>query len=442
MTSHRPRPKTLNEWLNYLEQIHPTSIDLSLERVDYVRNQLKLIPAFPLIVVGGTNGKGSVCAMLEAILTNAGFHVGCYTSPHLLRYNERIRIDQQEIGDIDLCEAFNEIEIARKNSGVSLTYFEFGTLAAMLLFIRAKVDIAILEVGLGGRLDAVNVFDADCAILTSVGMDHMDYLGATREEIGFEKAGIFRKGKTAICAETNVPETINQQAEKIGANILQIGEDFGYVTEQKQWQFWGTEGKRHCLPYPALRGAIQLNNASACLAALEVLEAYLPVSMNDIRHGFLDVSLPGRFQILSGNPLVILDVAHNSDAAHVLADNLDDMQSYQDTYAVFAMLKDKDIAGVVKALKHCVDIWLISTIDAPRGAAADQLLEVLNEEGVNDSNKAVHIFSDPGAAYSYACEHATNNDRICVVGSFYTVSAILKNQKAIGKDKSGIVNGR
>lgn len=428
MTPHRPRPQTLEEWLTYLEQLHPTSIELSLERVSHAKNQLRLTPTFPVIAVGGTNGKGSVCAMLEAIFTNAGFHVGCYTSPHFLRYNERIRIDQQEVDDIDLCEAFNEIEITRKNSGISLTYFEFGTLAAMLLFIRAKVDIAILEVGLGGRLDAVNVFDADCAILTSIGMDHMDYLGNTREEIGFEKAGIFRKGKTAICAETNVPETINQQAEKIGVNFLQINEDFGYVAEQKQWHFWGMEGNRHCLPYPALRGSVQLNNASACLAALDAFAQYLPVSMNDVRHGLLDVSLPGRFQILSNKPMIILDVAHNTDAAHVLADNLDAMQPYQHTYAVFAMLKDKDIAGVVKALKHCVDIWLISTIHAPRGADANELLKILNEVGINGANKALHVFSDPVAAYRYACEHATNNDRICVLGSFYTVSAILNNQ--------------
>lgn len=428
MTRYRPKPDSLVEWLTYLEQIHPASIELGLERVNHVKNKLKLTPLFPLIAVGGTNGKGSVCAMLEAILTCAGFHVGCYTSPHILRYNERIRIDQREIDDINLCEAFKKIEKVRRNSGISLTYFEFGTLAAMLLFMRAKVDIAILEVGLGGRLDAVNIFDADCAILTSVGLDHMDYLGYTREEIGFEKAGIFRKGKTAICAETNVPVTINQQAEKIGANILQIGEDFGYLTGQKQWHFWEKESKRHCLPYPLLRGSIQLNNASACLAALGVLEEYFPVSMSDIRHGLLDVSIPGRFQIFSSQPMIILDVAHNRDAAHVLADNLDEMQPYQQTYAVFAMLKDKDIAGVVKALKHCVDVWLISTIHAPRGADANELREILNEVGISEANKEIHVFSDPVGAYSYACEHATNNDRICVLGSFYTVSAILQNQ--------------
>lgn len=428
MTRNHPKPDTLAEWLTYFEQIHPKSIELGLERVNQVKNQLKLKPLFPLIVVGGSNGKGSVCAMLEAILTCAGFRVGCYTSPHFLRYNERVRISRQEVSDIDLCEAFEIVETARRNSGISLTYFEYGTLAAMLLFVHAKVDIAILEVGLGGRLDAVNIFDADCAILTSIGLDHMDYLGVTREEIGFEKAGIFRTGKTAICAETNVPVTIIQQAKKIGANFLQIGEDFGYYTEQKQWHFWGSEGKRHCLPYPALRGAIQLNNASACLAALDMLEKHLPVSMSDIRDGLLDVLLPGRFQIFSSQPLVIMDVAHNPDAAHVLADNLDAMQSYQHTYAVFAMLKDKDIAGVVKALKHCVDVWLISTIHESRGAHAKELLEILNEVGISEENKVIHLFSDPVGAYGYACEHATNNDRICVLGSFYTVSAILQNQ--------------
>ena len=428
MTHNHPKPDTLAEWLTYFEQIHPKSIELGLERVNQVKDQLALEPLFPLIVVGGTNGKGSVCAMLEAILTCAGFRVGCYTSPHFLRYNERIRIGRREVYDIDLCEAFEKVETARRNSGISLTYFEYGTLAAMLLFVRAKVDIAILEVGLGGRLDAVNVFDADCAILTSIGLDHMDYLGFTREEIGFEKAGIFRTGKTAICAETNVPVTIIKQANKIGANFLQIGEDFGYYAEQKQWHFWGSESKRHCLPFPALRGAIQLNNASACLAALDMLEEHLPVSMSDIRDGFLDVLLPGRFQIFSSQPLVIMDVAHNPDAAHVLADNLDAMQSYRHTYAVFAMLKDKDIIGVVKALKHCVDVWLISTIHVPRGAHADELLEIFNEVGISEANMAIQVFSDPVGAYGYACEHATNNDRICVLGSFYTVSAILQNQ--------------
>lgn len=439
MTLYSPKPETLAEWLAYIERNHPNPIELGLERVNYVKNQLKLKPLFPLVVVGGTNGKGSVCAILEVILTCAGYRVGCYTSPHFLRYNERVRIAQREVCDTDLCDAFEKVEAVRKNSGVSLTYFEYGTLAAMLLFVSAKVDIAILEVGLGGRLDAVNVFDAECAILTSIGLDHMDYLGDTREKIGFEKAGIFRKNKAAICAEMDVPVTINQQAEKIGANLLQIGKDFGYLTDQKQWRFWGREGKRHCLPYPALRGSIQLNNASASLAALDVLEKLLPVSISDIRQGLLNVSLPGRFQILSNQPLVILDVAHNPDAANVLADNLDAMESYRHTYAVFAMLNDKDITGVIKALKHCVDVWLISTIHEPRGAHANDLLKILNDMGIGEANTAVHVFPDPIGAYSYAREHATNNDRICVLGSFYTVSAILQNQEAIWQRQNQVL---
>ena len=431
MTCFHPNRDTLAEWLAYIERQHPNSIELGLDRARHVKNQLKLTPLFPLIVVGGTNGKGSVCAILEAILNCAGYRVGCYTSPHFLQYNERIRINYREVNDIDLCASFEKVDIAARNSGISLTYFEYGTLAAMLLFAYAEVDIAILEVGLGGRLDAVNLFDAECAILTSIGLDHMDYLGETREKIGFEKANIFRSGKAAICAEVNVPVTVTQQAEKIGAHFFQINEDFGYLAEYEQWFFWDNKGKRYCLPYPALRGPIQLSNASASLAALSVLENNFPVSMSDIRRGLLDASLPGRFQIFSTEPLVIMDVAHNPDAAHVLADNLDAMQPYQKTYAVFAMLNDKDIAGVIKALKHCVDIWLVSTIHAPRGAKANELRKILNDEGINESNKSIHVFSDPVSAYRYACEHATNSDRICVLGSFYTVSAILHDQRAI-----------
>ena len=439
MTRYRPNRNTLAEWLAYIEQRHPESIELGLDRVRQIKNQLKLNPMFPLIVVGGTNGKGSVCAILETILNYAGYRVGCYTSPHFLRYNERVRINYHEVSDIDLCAAFEKVDLATKNSSISLTYFEYGTLAAMLLFAHEKVDVAILEVGLGGRLDAVNVFDADCAILASIGLDHMNYLGVTREKIGFEKANIFRSGKAAICAEENVPATVKQHAKKIGAHYLQIGEDFGYLTEQKLWHYWDNKGKRRCLPYPALRGSIQLSNASACLAALSVLEKKFPVSMGEVRQGLLDVTLPGRFQIFSSQPLVIMDVAHNPDAAHVLANNLDAMQSFQHTYAVFAMLIDKDITGVIKALKHCVDTWLVSTIHAPRGAQAHELLKILNDEGINKSNKSIHVFSDPVSAYGYACEHATNNDRICVLGSFYTVSAILQDKETIRQRQNQVL---
>lgn len=419
---------SLGEWLAYLEKIHFASIELGLGRINKVKTDLELTPSFPIIVVGGTNGKGSVCAMLEAILTKAGFHVGCYTSPHLLRYNERIRINRHDISDEALCETFSIIEAARVRCETSLTFFEFSTLAAMFLFIQSKVDIAILEVGLGGRLDAVNTFDADCAILTSIGLDHMDYLGDTRESIGHEKAGIFRSTKAAICAEPDAPSTLCQHAKAIGANLLQINKDFGYASDGDQWRFWGLKGKHHCLPYPSLRGANQLQNATACLMALETLREYVPVSIDNIRQGLLDIQLLGRFQVFLGQPIEIVDVAHNPDSARILAANLDTMGSYGQTFAVFSMLKDKDIGGVIHALKHCVDIWLVSTIDAPRGAHSNVLVEILENMGLTRENGKVFVFPNPAAAYGFACERATKNDRICVLGSFYTVSAVLQHK--------------
>src|SRR5687768_9765099 len=318
-----PEPRTLSDWLCYLQRIHSRPIDMGLERVDRVRAELGLAPAFPLITVGGTNGKGSSCVMMEAILSRAGYRVGCYTSPHLLRYNERVRIGRQEAGDEQLCHAFHLVETARIACGVSLTYFEFGTLAAMQLFSEARVDVAILEVGLGGRLDAVNIFDTDCAVLTSVEFDHMDYLGNTREQIGFEKAGIFRGGKAAVCSDPDVPASVRAHARAIGANFLHIGEHFGYSIEAAGWSYRGPGGVRSALPYPALRGAYQLFNASAVLTALDTLKHILPVTMADIRQGLLEVVWPGRFQVLPGRPVTVVDVAHNPAAARALAANLD-----------------------------------------------------------------------------------------------------------------------
>lgn len=417
---------TLEEWLAYLERIHPKSIEMGLERITRVKQALELAPQFPVVTVGGTNGKGSVCAMLEAILVRAGYRVGCYTSPHLLRYNERVRINREEVTDSALCRAFALVEAAR--GGISLTYFEFGTLAAMLLFIEAKLDIAILEVGLGGRLDAVNAFDNECAVITSVGLDHMDYLGDTREKIGFEKAGIFKRGKAAVCAEPDVPETMRSHALDIGTDFLHIGEDFGFSADKLQWEYWGYSGKRHALPHPALRGAYQLQNASACLAALDELKDRLPVSMADIRGGLLEVELPGRFQVLPGRPAVVLDVAHNPQAAEALAANLGNMGLFQNTIAVFAMLKDKDIAGVIRAVKHRVNLWLVSGISEPRGASPEILIRALESEQVTS---AIKSFDTPAAAYSHAWETASQNDRIIAFGSFHTVAEVLRQRQRI-----------
>lgn len=423
--------RTLTEWLFYLEQLHPITIEMGLDRVDQVKDRLGLAPDFPIITVGGTNGKGSTCAMMESILSCAGYRVGCYTSPHLLRYNERVRISRYEARDEDLCKAFEEVELARVESAISLTYFEFGTLAAMQLFKQSGVDVVILEVGLGGRLDAVNIFEPDCSVLTSIDLDHMDYLGSTREEIGFEKAGIFRGGKAAICSEAEMPASILRQAELIGADLMHIDSEFGYSVQDNQWSYWGPGGNRHALPHPALRGSYQLRNACTCLAALDVVRERLPTNMGDIRQGLLQVELPGRFQILPGLPVTILDVAHNPAAARTLATSLGSMGQYHKTFAIFAMLKDKDIPGVVTALKSVVDVWLVAGIDVSRGASADDLRQVLVSEGIVENGVMVIDFPDIGSAYAYACERASENDRICVFGSFYTVSGVLRYRDAV-----------
>ena len=420
---------SLSDWLVYLEQLHPKTIEMGLERIEYVRADLQLFPDFPVITVGGTNGKGSVCAMTESILNAAGYCVGCYTSPHLLRYNERIRVNRKAVDDRQITEAFEQINRSRNKCGISLTYFEFGTLAAMYLFKLQKVDVAILEVGLGGRLDAVNIFDPACAVLTNVALDHMDYLGDTREAIGFEKAGIFRSGKPAVCADTNVPVTVRQYGQAIGARLIQLGEDFGFNAGMDHWDFWNKKRKRSALPLPALRGASQLINASTCLAALDALNDRLPVSMQAIRQGLLNVDLPGRFQVLATRPVTILDVAHNPAAAEVFAANLRFVKQRDaggKTIAVFAMLQDKDIFGVIKALKDDIDIWLVAPIELSRGADTRSLLQNLYKSGISRENHAIYEFENIEAAYVYACKQASNNDRICIVGSFHTVGAVLQ----------------
>ena len=420
----QPTPESLEQWLAHIERVHPSSIEMGLERTLQVRQTLGLNPSFPIITVGGTNGKGSACAMLEAILHHAGYKVGCYTSPHLLRYNERVRVACREAGDAALCRAFAAVEAAR--GATPLTYFEFGTLAAIRLFVEERIDVAILEVGLGGRLDAVNAFDADCALVMSVDLDHMEYLGETREAIGFEKAGIFRRDRPAVCADPDPPHALRQHAARIGARLQLIGEDFGYASDKTQWQFRGPLGNRSGLPHPVLRGGYQLANASACLAALDALRESLPVTMNDIRAGLLQAQLPGRFQVLPGRPVMILDVAHNPHAAKALAENLSAMTGGR-TLAVFAMLKDKDIAGVITAVRQHVDHWLIAGIDAARGAPPAVLRRELKAAGVN---VPVTECASIAAACAQACDMAKENDRILVFGSFYTVAAAMRVREA------------
>ena len=413
-------PQSLSDWLSHLERIHPSVIDMGLDRVARVRDRLGLMPAFPIVAVAGTNGKGSVCAMLESILSGAGYKVGVYTSPHLLRYNERVRVQGQEAADETLAHAFARIEQAR--SEVSLTYFEFGTLAAMEIFTHEHVDIAVLEVGLGGRLDAVNAFDSNCAVVTSVDFDHMEFLGNSRDSIGAEKAGIFRAGRPAICGEGDAPAGLLRRVEEIGARLHLIGRDFGFNADPDKWQFWSALGKRSALPYPALRGDYQLGNAATALAALEQMRERLPVDMGAIRRGLLDVQLPGRFQVLPGRPMVILDVGHNPHAARALASSLRRLPGGGRTIAVFAMLRDKDIEGVAGAMRGDVDEWLVAGLSGPRGVDAERMLEALAAARVG---VPVTKFGTPAEAYQHAIRSAGQNDKILVFGSFYTVGAVL-----------------
>jgi dihydrofolate synthase/folylpolyglutamate synthase len=420
-------PQNLEGWLRHIERAHPSSIDMGLDRVRIVRDRLGLTPEFPLLIVGGTNGKGSTCAFMESMLVCAGYRVGCYTSPHLLRYNERVRIDRAEVSDETLCESFEAIEQARGE--VPLTYFEFGTLAAVWQFQRAGVDVAVLEVGLGGRLDAVNVFDADCATVTSIGIDHVEYLGPTRDSIGFEKAGIFRQGRPAVIGDPDPPATLLAHAEAIGARVLRAGRDFRAVDEDSQWRYEGPGGMRAGLPWPALRGPVQLGNAAIAITALDTIRDRLPVSGGALREGLATVELPGRFQVLPGRPLVILDVAHNPHAAERLAAALGRMPCTGQTRAVFGMLGDKDIAGVATMLKPHVDRWHLAPLPGPRGVDAARLAAALDEAQVFDEVRR-HV--SLREALIAARDDAQADDRILVLGSFLTVAAALEFLRGTG----------
>ena len=415
------RPASLAAWLAYLETLHPKAIALGLERVRDVLGRLPAHIDCPVITVGGTNGKGSTCAMLESIYRSAGYATGLYASPHLLRYNERIRIRGAEAGDEALVQSFNAVEDARGD--VPLTYFEFGTLAALWLFARARLDVLVLEVGLGGRLDAVNAVDADVAVITSVDIDHVDYLGPTRDGIGREKAGIFRPSRPAICGDRDPPATVEATARDIGATLLVLGRDYDFTDERTQWRYRGPRGERYGLPVPALRGAYQLANASTALAAIDLLHDRLPVSAQGIREGLLAVVLPGRFQVLPGRPTVVLDVAHNPHAARALADALATMGFHPQTFAVCAMLADKDMRGVVDALRPRIDRWFVAGLPGARGGGPVRMRDALLAAGVDDV--AVRAYDDVATAFRAARVDASEADRIVVFGSFFTVAAAL-----------------
>jgi dihydrofolate synthase / folylpolyglutamate synthase len=421
--SRSPSSGVVADWLNYLEGLHAKAIDLGLDRVIEVLSRLPYTKKVPVITVGGTNGKGSTTAYLEAILHAAGYKTGCYTSPHLLRYNERIRINRKPATDAEIVASFERVEAARQHT--SLTYFEFGTIAALHLFAQSELDVLILEVGMGGRLDAVNAVDSDCAIVTSVALDHMEFLGPDRESIALEKAGIYRSDCVAIFGETDVPHSLRHYADSLGAHLWIAGETFQHQSSPSQWNFKGPAGTIFALPYPALRGAYQLDNASCALAALTALQEELPVSMQHIRQGFVSVDLPGRLQVLPGRPTVILDVAHNPHAAAALARSLQGMAGFKTTRIVLGMLRDKDVEGVTQLFSGLVGAWYLCDLPAPRGATAQDLASQMDLDRLSAS-PSMKMFSTPELALQAALNEADLDDRIVVLGSFLTVASAMQ----------------
>ncbi len=431
----------LEDWLLHLEGLHPkgqAGIELGLERIRRVKVALGQIQHCPVIIVGGTNGKGSTCAYLENIIDRAGYKVGCYTSPHLLSYNERVRVNGRPVADEALCAAFGRVEAARQEAGdVPLTYFEFGTLAAWEVFAAAGVEAAILEVGLGGRLDAVNAYEPDVSIVTTIALDHTDWLGPDRASIGFEKAGIYRAGKPALCADPQPPQSLLDHAAAIGADLRLIGRDFGFERtrgegneNRLQWRWWCRSGEKlikRSLAYPGLRGPAQLYNAAVALAALEALAGKLPVTMQAIRPGLIETELVGRFQVLPGKPAIVLDVGHNPQAITVLADNLADMGFFERTHAVVGMLSDKDIEGALMPLKGKVDYWYTATLTGVRGTNSETLAAIIERAQLGGE---VICHASPAAAMQVAKGRAAESDRIIVFGSFYTVAGALQALRA------------
>ena len=426
-------PTTLAEWLAHCERLHPATIDLTLDRVRRVAERLALRFDVPVITVAGTNGKGSTCAMLEAILRQAGYRTGVYTSPHLVHFEERCRIDEHSVDAHALVPHFEAVEAAR--GGEALTYFEFTTLAILRCLSQSHLDAAILEVGLGGRLDAVNVVDPDCAVITSIDLDHMEFLGPDRESIGREKAGIMRPGRPAVVSDPQPPRSIVEHAESLGADLWLFGRDHRYTAQQGEsgaWQQWSWSGRSvrfNGLAYPALRGTNQLLNASGVLAALEALRPRLPVDAQAVRRGLASVQLPGRFQIVPGQPTLVLDVAHNPHAAATLLHNLDQMGFFPRTHAVFGAMSDKDTTEILRKLAPLIDAWYFTDLPTPRAARADQLdakWRALPRTAGAAMRATSSTHSSPRSALDAALAEADPTDRIVIFGSFYTVGGILQ----------------
>ena len=399
---------------------------MGLHRVEQVRARLDLTFDVPVIAVAGTNGKGSTCAMLESIALRAGYRVGLYSKPHLVHFEERCRVNGEMATEAELIEQFEAVERARGDVG--LTYFEFTTLAIARLLSRSPLDLVILEVGLGGRLDAVNAFDADCAVITSIDLDHQEFLGPDRESIGREKAGIMRAGRPVIVSDPVPPQSVIDRAREIGADLRRFGVDFNHSGDQQQWAWAGRSKRYNGLAYPGLRGANQLTNASGALAAFEALGDRLPITAQAVRQGFATLDLPGRFQIVPGQPTLVLDVAHNPHAVAALAQNLDRMGFHPRTHAVFGVMQDKDIAGIFRRLAPIVDTWCFTDLPTARAATALHLKSVHEQLALKGPGPvAVSTHAEPLDALQHALEVADPTDRILVFGSFLTVGGVLKN---------------
>jgi dihydrofolate synthase / folylpolyglutamate synthase len=432
--------KDLNQWLAYIEGLHPKNIDMGLERVRVVWSRVKSIYGVeiscPVITVAGTNGKGSTCAMLESVYTQAGYKTGVYTSPHLVNFLERCRIRNEDASATDFIAACADVESARcqkssENEGeVSLTYFEFTTLAFLLVMCRAakagQLDVMILEVGLGGRLDAVNIIDTDCAVITSIDLDHMEYLGPDRESIGREKAGIMRAGKPVIVSDPMPPQSVIDHAVKVGADLWRMGTDFNYSGDKQQWGWAGRAKRFSGLAYPALRGANQLINASGVLAAIAAMNEQLPITAQAVRNGMAFVELPGRFQIVPGQPALVLDVAHNPHSVAALTANLDAMGFYPTTHAVFGAMADKDLTPMLLKLAPIVDRWYFTDLPTARAAKAADLQSRWKELNTRIDTQS-SVYTSPQVALDAAVAAADAADRIVVFGSFYTVGGVLQN---------------
>jgi len=427
---------TLEEWLSHCERLHTKSIDMGLERVAEVWGRLGRRFEMPVITVAGTNGKGSTCAMLESIARQAGYRTGLYTSPHLVHFEERCRVDGVPLPAARLLPHFAAVDAVRGDT--PLTWFEFTTLVVLCALAEAAPDVVILEIGLGGRLDAVNVIDADCAVIATIDLDHMEYLGPDRESIGWEKAHVMRKGRPAVVGDPNPPARLLEHGKSIGADLWLLGRDFNFTGDRQQWNWSGRRQKLSGLAYPALRGANQLYNAAGVLAAFEALRERLPVNAQAVRNGLALVELPGRFQIVPGQPSLVLDVAHNPQSVAMLARNLDAMGFYPRTHAVFGAMRDKAIGDFLPAMLPLVDVWHCTSLPTPRAATADDLAQQVRSActslGASGSGPRaathevqVHTHADPATALRAALAGADANDRIVVFGSFFTVGGVLKD---------------